>query len=388
MAQHLLDAVPRHLRFNRGGGTTRNLLLCNISKGELPLRICSLKAPFSLQIGSLSGCATDCPGLASTSDHCTQVLHRFSQVNIDCSPPLQIELVIASETTTDDELQSCLAAARANVANVPSAPVLQACVASAVGPEPGTVPVPVPAALAEFLGEEPSSAALRGGPMRAEIDQSHGHDPSPPESPESSRAFNFDDRPPTPSPEDAAEMDVARPPRPLAALAPVQILPVPSVPVEPEEAPGAPPPPPQPAPQPAVSSGCQMPHAASFEHVSSKLSPAEATRIAALRAKGLLKPDVPVTEVPQSVPPPKPEGFEDQDLFYIEGGAQNAFNVGWCDIYGRTADSLARGTSPAKSSRSVRSQQSSSSSPTRSGRWVGPGRGGEVGSYRQVVTGR
>ena len=33
MAQHLLDAVPRHVRFN--AASTRNLLLRNISKGDL-----------------------------------------------------------------------------------------------------------------------------------------------------------------------------------------------------------------------------------------------------------------------------------------------------------------------------------------------------------------
>ena len=46
----------------------------------------------------------------------------------------------------------------------------------------GTVPVPVPSALAEFLGEEPSAAALRGAaqPWATVADAE-----SPPETPES-----------------------------------------------------------------------------------------------------------------------------------------------------------------------------------------------------------
>eukprot|EP00435_Cladocopium_sp_Y103_P041280 s681_g11.t1 len=378
MAEHLLDAVPRHLRFNRGGSNTRNLLLRNISKGELPLRISDPQPPFSLQIGAEHvGEVTLAPG-ATLAFRITadlflsepELLCQFFTVNIECSPPLLIDLVLASDTASEDEVQRCVAAAR---------PAVTVTAAPAPTPAPAAVPAaaqvgapqrppPVPAALAEFLGEEPSSAALRGGPLRY-IAATEGV--SPPDTPEGSHdeRLNFDDRPPTPSPEGAAEMDVAKPPQPAPRPAPrpvpVEVLPVPTVspmsPMEPVEPLAAVAAPELSAPAPQAAS-CQMPHAASFEHVSSKLSPAEATRIAALRAKGLLKPDAPVSEVPTTVPPPKPEGFEDHDLFYIEGS-------GWCDIYGRTVDSLAFASasaapsSPAKSSRSARS--SSTASPAR-----------------------
>lgn len=369
MAEHLLDAVPRHLRFTSGGSSTRNLLLRNISKGELPLRISKLQPPFSLQIGAEHVEVTLAPGatlafriaadLAALGE---EVLCHFFTVHIECSPPLLIDLVLAADTASEDEVQRCVAAARpeGTVTVAPATPVPAAVPSAQVE----AAQRPVPAALAEFLGEEPTAAALRG-PVRY-VAATEGV--SPPDTPEGSRdeVPNFDDRPPTPSPEGAAEMDVAKPPPPPPAPrpVPVEVLPVPTVspmePVEPLEAVAAPEPS-APAPQKAAS--CQMPHAASFEHVSSKLSPAEATRIAALRAKGLLKPDAPVSEVPTTVQPPKPEGFEDHDLFYVEGS-------GWCDIYGRTVDSLAFGTgsvgasSPAKSSaRSARS--SSTASPAR-----------------------
>lgn len=234
-----------------------------------------------------------------------------------------IDLVLASDTASEDEVQRCVAAARPEV-TVTAAP--------APAPVPAAVPAsaqveaqrPVPAALTEFLGEEPSAAALRG-PLRY-IAATEGV--SPPDTPEGSRdeVPNFDDRPPTPSPEGAAEMDVAKPPQPpqppppAPRPVPVEVLPVPTVsPMEPVEPLAAVAAPELSAPAPQQAASCQMPHAASFEHVSSKLSPAEATRIAALRAKGLLKPDAPVSEVPTTVPPPKPEGFEDHDLFYVEG---------------------------------------------------------------------
>lgn len=367
MAEHLLDAVPRHLRFNRGGSNTRNLLLRNISKGELPLRISNPQPPFSLQIGAEHvGEVTLAPGAtlafrigADLFVVEPELLCQFFTVNIECSPPLLIDLVLASDTASEDEVQRCVAAARPEV-TVTAAP--------APAPVPAAVPAsaqveaqrPVPAALTEFLGEEPSAAALRG-PLRY-IAATEGV--SPPDTPEGSRdeVPNFDDRPPTPSPEGAAEMDVAKPPQPpqppppAPRPVPVEVLPVPTVsPMEPVEPLAAVAAPELSAPAPQQAASCQMPHAASFEHVSSKLSPAEATRIAALRAKGLLKPDAPVSEVPTTVPPPKPEGFEDHDLFYVEGS-------GWCDIYGRTVDSLVFGStsvadasSPAKSSRSARS---------------------------------
>ena len=38
MAHHLVDSVPKHLRFSPGGGSTRNLLLRNISTGLAGLK--------------------------------------------------------------------------------------------------------------------------------------------------------------------------------------------------------------------------------------------------------------------------------------------------------------------------------------------------------------
>eukprot|EP00434_Breviolum_minutum_P020463 symbB.v1.2.018046.t1/scaffold1425.1/size119490/4 len=365
MAQHLLDAVPRHVRFNGAG--TRNLLLRNISKGELPLRINSPAAPFFLQIGSehvgesinLAPGATLAFRIGADVQEITEVICQFFTVHIECSPPLLIDLVIADSAVDAAAVQRVVEteAAKATVKAPPEVPEPVAEAAPAG-------PVPVPAALAEFLGEEPSAAALRGAarPWATVADAE-----SPPETPESGvkgrGSLDFDDRPPTPTPEDANQMDVARPLAP-----PVEI---PRRPVEiPSEAQAPFVQMPSHAMEPVTSptevfvsdgdarsgEGVEMPHAASFEHVSSKLSPAEATRIAALRAKGLLKPDAPISTMPpESVPPPKPSGFEDRDLFYIEG-------TGWCDIYGRTVESL------AGSPKSGKSNKSSSTSPTRSER--------------------
>ena len=163
-----------------------------------------------------------------------------------------IDLVLASDTASEDEVQRCVAAARPEV-TVTAAPVPAAVPASAQV----EAQRPVPAELTEFLGEEPSAAALRG-PLRY-IAATEGV--SPPDTPEGSRdeVPNFDDRPPTPSPEGAAEMDVAKPPQPpqppppAPRPVPVEVLPVPTVspmePVEPLAAVAAP---------ELTSTGCQL----------------------------------------------------------------------------------------------------------------------------------
>ncbi|CAJ1389372.1 unnamed protein product, partial [Effrenium voratum] len=265
---------------------------------DLPLHIEAPSPPFSLQIGAehvghLMLPPNETLAFRIAVDSSRQLLCDFLVVNIECSPPLLIDIVCAPEGTSEEEVQGCVAAARAAMKQ-PAALAAPPAAAPAAAESASPCPAPVPTALAEFLGEEPTAAALRGG-LRFEV----AAPPSPPDTPESGRGGatarevmeSFDDRPPTPTPE-GFQM-----PEP-------KILRVEQTQRNAQQG-------------PCQSSGGQ-PAADLSGAVSSqvKLSPAEATRIAALRAKGMLDtpstPSAPCAPEPAARPPP-PEGYDDAD---------------------------------------------------------------------------
>ncbi|CAK9019298.1 unnamed protein product [Durusdinium trenchii] len=334
MAQHLLDAVPRRLRFTPG--STRNLLLRNISKGDLVLQI-DLDHPFLLELGCHQESTVLPPGetLAfrlRAQAAASRVVGGTFSVHIDGpTPPLLVELLLAPEEASEEELQRCAQQAReAQQARAREARVKPEAVQMQMGDAEEKRGVQlVPAVLAEYLGEAPSAAALRGGLRLGAA--AAGDTPDTPGTPRSEHSAALpdghvrgaleegDERPPTPTPEEFREAFAKAPSAPVAPIAPELEMAGPEVTVR------------QvvqfdlPARSREEPSGALE---ASYEHVSSKLTPAEATRIAALRAKGLLKEGAEVPQAPVP-PPPKPAGFEESDLFYVEGS-------GWCDIYGRT----------------------------------------------------
>eukprot|EP00439_Symbiodinium_sp_Y106_P052385 s4526_g7.t1 len=336
MAHHLLDSVPKHLRFTPGGGSTRNLLLRNISAGELPLRIEPPGPPFLLSVGSehvgknfvLEAGATLAFRIAmSSAPQEDDVVCDFLTVHIECSPPLLIDIAAASDVTPSDEIASLIrdlvqkrSLHQSSAGNTPEAALVKPADAEERA---------VPAALLEFLGEAPSAAALRCHQPAVQTmlrpdtpDSGRGAYPEGPEAP-----LDWDDRPPTPSPEGFQQLGAP------------QELPRVQAPIESqasswemqegdEESPL----------QPETFVAEKLPEVAPTAH----LTPAEATRIAALRAKGLLQEDKPkpVLPVAEGVEPPRPAGHEDEDLFYIPG-------TGWCDIYGRAVEAFSP-TSSAK----------------------------------------
>ncbi|CAE7235100.1 Rai14 [Symbiodinium natans] len=343
MAHHLVDSVPKHLRFSPGGGSTRNLLLRNISTGDLPLRIEPPGPPFTVSVGSehlgknfvLEAGATLAFRIAiGSSPPDSGVACDFLTVHIECSPPLLIDVVSASDATPSDEIASLIRASaqqrslqQSSTGNTPEAVFIK----------PGDAEEQaVPAALLEFLGEEPSAAALRNCQRTSVVRPA-----SRPDTPDSGRGAypdappDFDDRPPTPSPEGFQQLPVP-PPRPQAC----ENGQVSAWEEKPDEG--------SLLPQ-TTTAAVQPPEVAPTAH----LTPAEATRIAAMRAKGLLQESQPRpsnsskrTTFPtaDTVEPPRPAGYEEQDLFYVAG-------AGWCDIYGRAVGATAVSpTSSAKSS--------------------------------------
>ena len=200
----------------------------------------------------------------------------------------------------------------------------------------------IPAALAEFLGEAPSAAALRGGPAAFAEAAEAARSASPGDTPRSDAppappGAEDGERPPTPTPQEFQVPEVKVPEVKEVIVHQTVRFEVPKGEVSEVG---------------EVREGSSL--EASRERIPSKLTPAEATRIAALRAKGLLKDGNESSAVP-TAPPPKPAGFETEDLFYVEG-------AGWCDIYGRTVGHADFGSSPAQSRRS----SDHASSPSRS----------------------
>eukprot|EP00913_Durusdinium_trenchii_P013918 g13067.t1 len=297
MAQHLLDAVPRRLRFTPG--STRNLLLRNISKGDLVLQI-DLDHPFLLELGCHQESTVLPPGetLAfrlRAQAAASRVVGGTFSVHIDGpTPPLLVELLLAPEEASEEELQRCAQQAReAQQARAREARVKPEAVQMQMGDaeeKRGVQLDVVPAVLAEYLGEAPSAAALRGGLRLGAA--AAGDTPDTPGTPRSEHSAALpdghvrgaleegDERPPTPTPEEFREAFAKAPSAPVAPIAPELEMAGPEVTVR------------QvvqfdlPARSREEPSGALE---ASYEHVSSKLTPAEATRIAALRAKGLLK---------------------------------------------------------------------------------------------------
>eukprot|EP00931_Biecheleriopsis_adriatica_P053815 TRINITY_DN31598_c0_g1_i1.p1 TRINITY_DN31598_c0_g1~~TRINITY_DN31598_c0_g1_i1.p1 ORF type:complete len:389 (-),score=101.39 TRINITY_DN31598_c0_g1_i1:70-1236(-) len=302
----------------------------------------------------------------------------FFVLRIDLCQPLAVDVVASPEGTTDEAIKVFVeqrlaeesldqraaldatampaqqAAPRNQVSGGSSSPN-DAVQSGWTAEAPCAEQTAVPAALAAYLGEAPSAAAVRGGIHKAQL-----QDPSsftPPDSPESSggRAVraaaglpvDFDERPPTPTPDGfqdvattkphksenshvqperrvvPAESQAAAATRAAAARAqgillrdsPGTALAAPEASAGPEKTLG---------PDPAAA-------LASFL--------GEAPSASALRAEHRPQEDLPSSSVAQSTLPPRPPGYEDQDIFYLEG-------AGWCDAYGRTIDSQGQGGAP------------------------------------------
>lgn len=322
----LVEAVPPHLRFSsrEGAPTKRNILIRNISVGELPVLVTLPGLPFRIthgaeRVGSAVklrpgetlgfGVAVDRAALpADGSPVCD-----FLIVQVHMCQPFPVDFVVAPEDMGKDQVQQLVRRCLPTSAPIAVPVSGGAAEPSGAGAQPGSLEV----ALAMFLGESPAPAAVRRlspspgagrgaaavGTARRVAGAAHrgrGGDSSPDsqaDSAEPPTAVEDDDRPPTPAPK-GFEANLRQP---------------------------------EPAPRPLLEASRERVGVA-IERVPPHVTPL-ATATPTRRREAPRSSSVPAELGP-------PQGMD--NLFFMEG-------VGWCNEYGEVA-SCSRGDSGGSNS--------------------------------------
>jgi len=243
----LLDVVPVHLRFNitEGASLTRNVIIRSIAAAIIPIEVTLPGPPFRITLGAErveKGLVRLSPGetlpLRVTLDRGALPPGRpacdFIVVRVELCKPLAVDIVAVPEGMPEESVRQLIAARLKEVPGMdsvtgPAANASESVMcgsraapddatrssASQEASDAGAVPVaahrpPPPAALAAYLGEAPSGAAVRGADAlsaRGSASSRRGRSAcdSPDDSPEpgprlDGRSGADDDRPPTPAP--------------------------------------------------------------------------------------------------------------------------------------------------------------------------------------------
>lgn len=376
----LLDVIPVHLRFNCGESTslTRNVIIRNIAETIIPVEVTLPGPPFRIVLGAervekgvrLSPGETLPLRVALDRDFLLQGRPAcdFIVLRVELCEPLAVDIVAVPEGMAEDRVRQLIAtrlqelpgvappasgpaseavALRADSGNAAASRTADAkaheeAAPASAAPAAGGRPPP-PASLADYLGEAPTGAALRGRDavpaqgiastartsrrVRAGDDSP---DDSPEPDPRSRRgrsginidSFDDDDRPPTPAPEGFEMVDEGCVPQNFCGV--------------------------RHSPRNHNSSGPSTARSGSGRapaEAAAAAIPAPAPRCAPPKAataapkEGARRPAAPAASAATAAPGPADPATE--GLIFLEG-------VGWCDDYGRTVVGVdgVRRTSP------------------------------------------
>mmetsp|Transcript_104121 Transcript_104121/g.324646 ORF Transcript_104121/g.324646 Transcript_104121/m.324646 type:complete len:407 (-) Transcript_104121:60-1280(-) len=352
----LLDVVPVHLRFNitEGASLTRNVIIRSIAAAIIPIEVTLPGPPFRITLGAErveKGLVRLSPGetlpLRVTLDRGALPPGRpacdFIVVRVELCKPLAVDIVAVPEGMPEESVRQLIAARLKEVPGMdsvtgPAANASESVMcgsraapddatrssASQEASDAGAVPVaahrpPPPAALAAYLGEAPSGAAVRGADAlsaRGSASSRRGRSAcdSPDDSPEpgprlDGRSGADDDRPPTPAPAGFETVD--------EGCVPLNFCGVRN--------------------SPRNRSTGSTPTGQTPVRTVAEAAPAAPTSLGSGRAPSK------ATAAAKAPAARQPTDVSKEGLFFIEG-------VGWCDEYGRTVAGLdgVRKPSPAR----------------------------------------